>query len=271
MTQVINRSIKGLEEKKVWRYMSISKFISLIRTSNICFSRISCFEDPNEGRTKDYDKFVTDTRAALERGIKFEGYEGNKVQELLERGENNRKNSFISCWHLNEEESVAMWDLYVGKSEPGIAIQTTVSTLNNIFPRRIEKNKILIKDIKGDEICKEKKWFGMRKVDYYYDSDEAFKNNYDVQFSKIFIKRPYFSYEKEFRVSINADNIDGDYLFVNLCVKELINRIYISPRVNKWIRYELVELIKLYNKQFDFLESEENQIIQSSIFDKVVN
>lgn len=267
MPKVINRSTEGIKDRKVWRYMSISKFISLIRTSSICFSRLSCFEDPNEGRTIDDDKLMTLIRTSIKEGYPIEGFENSELVDLLEAKERYKNNSFISCWHLNEEESVAMWDIYVGKNEPGIAIQTTIATLDSLFPWKIDKSKLSITDKFNKEVWQEKMWFSMRKVEYCYESEEAFKRNSKVRFSNIFIKRPCFSYENEFRVSINLDNVEGDYLFVNLDLKDLINRVYISPRVDKWIRDELVELIKIYNSRFNFLENEENQIIQSSIFD----
>ena len=34
----------------------------------------------------------------------------------------------VNCWHINEHESAAMWDLYL-KSNEGIAIQSTYQKL----------------------------------------------------------------------------------------------------------------------------------------------
>ena len=40
-----------------------------------------------------------------------------------------KNNTFVSCWHINGNESDAMWKIYSNKK--GIAIKTTIDKLKN--------------------------------------------------------------------------------------------------------------------------------------------
>ncbi len=37
---------------------------------------------------------------------------------------------YVSCWHMNDDESAAMWDVYLGGRD-GVALQTTVGALRD--------------------------------------------------------------------------------------------------------------------------------------------
>src|SRR5258706_406031 len=51
-----------------------------------------------------------------------------------------RKNYCVNCWHVNEGESAAMWDLYANSK--GIAIRSTVGRLKKSL--RPEQRKIAL-------------------------------------------------------------------------------------------------------------------------------
>lgn len=53
---------------------------------------------------------------------------GQVVKSVYDRSEKDKKRVFVNCWHLNEYESAAMWDLYL-KNEEGVAIQTTFNRI----------------------------------------------------------------------------------------------------------------------------------------------
>lgn len=96
------------DDTVIWRYMSIEKYISLLHTASLFMCRLDKFEDPWEG-------------------VYPSGYEHltHGVPDSLEA---KRGFIFVNCWHANQYESAAMWDLYASR-QAGVAIKTTVGGL----------------------------------------------------------------------------------------------------------------------------------------------
>ena len=99
----------------LWRYMSFEKFVSLLATKTLFFTRADKFDDPFEGFTpplvkKDYERTISNF---------------NIFEELQK---NCRKYALCSCWHQADEESMAMWDKY-HLHNSGITIKTTFGDL----------------------------------------------------------------------------------------------------------------------------------------------
>jgi hypothetical protein len=47
----------------------------------------------------------------------------------------------ISCWHMNEQESAAMWSLYL-RSNEGVCIQSTYRRLRSSLPRCVRIGEV---------------------------------------------------------------------------------------------------------------------------------
>ena len=106
---------------KVWRYMDLPKFIWLLRHSQLYMSRLDRLGDPYEGSLT--SKTIEGIELFLrERGAK-EGWA--KMSEFYRKGQ---ATTYACCWHMNEQESEAMWRLYCGEAH-GLAIQTTYEQL----------------------------------------------------------------------------------------------------------------------------------------------
>lgn len=89
---------------KVWRYLDLPKFISLLDTQKLHFSRADLLSDPHEGA------IIAKKSICRERSLQL------------------KKSFFISSWHENAEESYAMWKLYAERQQ-GVAIQTSYTKL----------------------------------------------------------------------------------------------------------------------------------------------
>jgi hypothetical protein len=106
---------------KVWRYMSLPKLISLVRSDALHLARLDRFTDPYEGSTT--ERTVAGIDQFLKQLTPTGGY--HEMYDIYKR---NRESMFVSCWHANEDESEAMWRLY-GTAGGSVAIQTTYSKL----------------------------------------------------------------------------------------------------------------------------------------------
>lgn len=104
------------DEQVVWRYMRLSRFLWMLKESKLYFSRPAEFKnDPYEGT------------------IPFAN--AGQIEENLKAAYGlQRKLAAISCWHMNDVESVAMWKLYV-EGPDGVAIQSRIAALKRLDER----------------------------------------------------------------------------------------------------------------------------------------
>lgn len=96
------------DQTVIWRYMSIEKYLSLLHTASLFMCRLDKFDDPWEGAySVGYEDIAPwhPQAADIQRGFLF-----------------------VNCWHANEYESAAMWELYASR-QAGVAIRTTVGDL----------------------------------------------------------------------------------------------------------------------------------------------
>ena len=85
------------DDAKLWRYMDLSKFIDLLDTSTLYLTRAALFEDRFEGS---YPKA---------NAVEPQGDPSSRLAPLRRKL---RDWYYVNCWHMNEYEPAAMWDLY---------------------------------------------------------------------------------------------------------------------------------------------------------------
>ena len=91
---------------KIWRYIDFTKFVSLLDLKALYFPRSDLLGDPFEGAMpRDNFRFYS-----LLYGTPPITPEG--LQEISQLRQELRKRVYINCWHMNERESFAMWNLY---------------------------------------------------------------------------------------------------------------------------------------------------------------
>ncbi|WP_430530747.1 DUF2971 domain-containing protein [Bacillus cereus] len=220
----VDSEIKG--DAKLWRYMDFTKLVSILSTKSMFFCRADNFRDKFEGKIFAY----TDEHAisALNRVLTAEKWsqrrkvsvieEIERIKNLLfEQMDKERERVFINCWHLNNYESAAMWDLYCNGRE-GIAIQTTFDRLKSSL-----------------NACEEEIFVG--KVKYM---DHTIENNLDKNFIEpFFTKRISFSHENEVRLlSVNPTyDVDNENLLgkdIKMNIIDLIENVYVYPDAAPW-------------------------------------
>ena len=116
MSTVEHDASPGPPETRVWRYMSLGRFLTMLHTSALFFCRVDKLEDEYEG-----------TYPRLESP-------GTGGEMVVAYRQARRMTTAINCWHINEHESVAMWALYVRSSE-GVAIASRVGRLDDAFQK----------------------------------------------------------------------------------------------------------------------------------------
>ncbi|MFZ2384979.1 MAG: hypothetical protein WBE75_02075 [Candidatus Omnitrophota bacterium] len=126
---------------------------------------------------------------------------------------------YASCWHLNEDESAAMWRQYANWGK-GIAIQSSVYRL-----------KAALKNTEKD--------ISIGTINYIdYKTQEIKDLNV---YTWAMHKRKHFEADREVR-AIFMDNGNKDGFLISINLEELIERIVVSPSSPEWFR-ELIHKI----------------------------
>jgi hypothetical protein len=111
---------------KIWRYMNFTKFVEMLESSSLYFPRADRLGDPFEGSwSKPFP--LSDILFSPTEDKRYGVAPGRALFKLL------REYVFVSCWHMNEYESTAMWSVY-GGSNGAVAVQSTYSLLRERLP-----------------------------------------------------------------------------------------------------------------------------------------
>ena len=202
-------------DTKLWRYIDLAKFVSLLDSGALWLARSDTFRDQSEGR------FPSEMRTAIQKAYEKLGEKTDSpINGVEDFQEYLCRNAYVSCWHKNVDENMIMWELY-GRDSNAVSIQTTVG--------KIKSN---ISNIKSEGLE-----FDLKSVQYSKPEDVKGKISYSAPF---FIKRPHFNFENECRIflstysafSPNKDTPLG--VSVKLNVFEAIEKILVHPDSQDW-------------------------------------
>jgi hypothetical protein len=247
-----------IEQNSVlWRYIDFRKFESLLVNKSLFFCRADKFSDPfecsipkNEAefRSKEYLR-ITNSNERLTNGFS----ESAKTFNMKIK-----RSTVINCWHINNNESDAMWRIYL-KTNDGVAIQTN--------PMKLEYALIETQE----NICASK----VRYIDYdtqvWYDKIE-FPHRERSSFTPIIHKRKEFQHESEFRLFYEiSDSMSDNYgkywesqenksgKFIKIDVNELIEKVVFPPTIDEQAKDSIIELVNKLGYKFEFMNSTLNQ------------
>ena len=226
-------------EDKLWRYMDIAKFISMLNTNSLYFASADSFEDPFEGakgtldrESKWNDYYLDFFRYAVKTapGISTEKCSTEKIEktskrllsELEQNGLSTRRSACISCWHCNDFESEAMWKLYSANVTNAVAIKTTY---NKLYQALGEDPYIDIGKVK------------------YIDYSKQFTA---IGFGAYWYKRKSFEHEHEVRAILRNYKNDGTGISHPVNLDILIESVYVSPYAPEWFAEVVRSVVKKY-------------------------
>lgn len=228
------------KDAKIWRFIDIQKFWSLLERNSLHFSKVTTFTDPYEGMLPEYNMKMGRT-VYLEQKDKFQSEEQfeiflqTRVSTMLSLYKQYRETTLVNCWHLNEIESASMWKLYAS-NDSGIAIQSTYSKFSECLKNN-SSDTVWIGKVNYSDFKKE--W--MKEWNVY----EAFVN-----------KRKSFEAESELRAVTSLPDDNNRQKVLSDSDKERESRQPTKPRIidpteltenGKFVHVDLDSLIeKIY-------------------------
>lgn len=240
---------------KIWRFMDLPKFLSVLQSKTLYFARADQFDDPFEGargNTGEEDLYVVALAEALREEM---GTAGKSVEKSLSDARtiidtwkkigfdtNHMYQNYISCWHQNDVESDAMWRLYTRDLTQGVAIQSTCGRLRDSFVREYLRGPITIAPVEY--------------IDYSLPLG--------LSDNPCWFKKKAFEHENEIRTVIMFDYPSeekapkGWQLPIDPAV--LIENLYISPTAQPWFVELVKDVVGKYGYEFN--------VVQSRLLDK---
>jgi hypothetical protein len=216
----------------LWRYMSFTRYLSLLRDRALHFSRYDSFEDRFEGSYAqiNFDQLIQRIAPQLQEPMGYgqdmleqEDYVRAITQDPghqrmpLHRRQRNRVG--VNCWHMGPDESVAMWRTYVGSGE-GVALRSTFRRLQRAFHG-------------GDQPT-----VHIRMV-HYTDHSKAVPDQ--TPFDALLHKRNWYRYEQEVRAMCHYGGPDEDesaaapkVFPVPVDIEELVEHVVVMPKAADW-------------------------------------
>ena len=226
-------------EPQLWRYMDFAKFVALLKDNALYFARADSFSDPFEGakgiaeNRKIWDEhYLAFFRLAIKNpppGHKCELSEEeveHQAEKLLSQlqatGENERRTTYVSCWHENDTESEALWRLYCPPASAGVAVLTTCEALRGSLTDDL---KVTIGRVE------------------YIDFRKGFADINDA----IFRKRHSLSHEREVRAVVRShDGAEGPGIQMAVNLATLISAVVVSPFAPSWFDTILQDVMRRY-------------------------
>ena len=226
----------------LWKYMDLTKLVSLFSTKCLYLRRLDKLDDKYEGAIcSEKGEAHTLSNLSFSANIKvlnqlkqthkkeisqeeFFRLVKDKLKEMEENREHLRSSKFVSCWSCNTVESEAMWRLYAKDMQCSVAIKTTFKKLFFALDKAFDVE--------------------IGKVHY----NEFGATDYVGRYPEWY-KRKSLEYENEVRVVLRKDcdayTVFGIYIPVD--INELIQEIVISPESGEWFLDIIKDLCDKYN------------------------
>lgn len=216
--------------KTVWRYMDLPKFLDLITTEKLFFANCSKLTDKYEGVLPQEN--IDQIARNLQKNSNVSEQKAKDVAlKQADIVRSFKDFTLLNCWSMSREESYALWKVYLGNSNAGVAVKTNI--------------KKLTQSIKSDE----KIYMGEVKYTNFIKGEPHVT-------TVITRKSPFYKYEEELRLFIpnqiifNEENRVAKHpngMKISVDTKELIDEIFISPFAGNWFETVLRKTLEELN------------------------
>ena len=155
--------------------MDLAKYVSFLKDRSLFFARLDKFSDRYEASlTRHHNAYLRAFHESITSDL------SNIASMRLQNTETNlmlRDLTYANCWHKNDSESMAMWDLYASRGQ-GICVSTRYADLANALSEDVYLGAV-------------------RYIDYDHGAYPI--GNF---FSQVMHKRTAYEYEQEIRAII---------------------------------------------------------------------
>lgn len=202
----------GDEEIVIWRYFDFPKFIALLERGELYIptaETLTRCADALEGEFTNVDKDLFSEM--------FEDYPSMK-QVLSEMGDDLKRITYVSSWHIRDDESKEMWKAYTKSN--GVAIRTTAKRLLSSLQASVDVDVYAT------------------RVNYIDPTSD--RTTLQGILSPFINKVKSFAFERELRVMFVDPLRATNSTALKIDLAELCEQVVVNPDSEEWIR-ELIE------------------------------
>jgi hypothetical protein len=221
---------------RIWRYLDLAKLVSMFSTKALYFAPPSELNDPFEGymprsHVEAHEEIAVNVLAQLKSSrdqmtAHFPGRDMTMIDNVVAQAEaqlnapaliKDVATRFgVNCWHKNEHESAAMWQLYGNCA----AIESTEDRLKSAFGRD---------GINFDDV---------RYMDFDNDPIEKGHRHYAS-----FIKRMEFQHEREMRANVLLKaSCKGELIECDM--EKLVVAVHVAPSATPYYVDAIREVVE---------------------------
>jgi len=238
---------------RLWRYMDLPRFLSILDKNALFF--------PSVATLAELDPFEGEPALAKVRDARALG--ADELRRLSLQYQVFKRLNFFSSWHMNDNESDAMWKIYMKGSE-GIAIQSTVKRLIESFQN-----------------AQDTVYLG--EVQYANHAKLVATTGTPLGLSDYMFKRRAFAHEREVRAGTYRSDVRIEFfdeagllkvpppgvvaadvlltperkgVYVDVDLPTLVERIVISPLSPNWFSDLVISTCRRFGYTFETVSSE---------------
>lgn len=257
------------EEKYLWKFIDLYKFIKLLKTRELYFSCLNDFDDIYEFTSENFilklkEAFrIAEIPSTLRNPeIEKEAYiqKEHDFLHLLEILKIYRMDRFVNCFYASDFESLAMWQLYSGIQ--GVAIRFVSKSLLDYIENFYSKNLSENYSLNGNYVD----YRNVINIDFYDEFVNPTKP--DITFSP-FVKDIMYKHENEYRIFILRHNsIDEKPIIKINNWSDIDFEIFVHSDLEDWKKQIIQDLLddKGISK-----EVKQSEIITKKIVEKYKN
>ena len=208
---------------KIWRYETLSHLLDELDNGYLHFANAHDFKDTKEGQTPEAFKMMY--RAYCE--AMYREHIEYSIEDCMKKFEKQQEQTkyvtFVSCWHLDRDESLRRWCRYQNRA---VAIQSTYLDLES------EK-------------------YDKRKQGMYHVSKVTYVNHLIADVSKYHPLTEYtlkdwvYECENELRAfCVSPAHNKEQILQIRIDLDKVLKRIMISPWASETVRDKIFKAIK---------------------------
>lgn len=242
------------ENIKLWRYMDLASFFSLLVDSSLTFARADLMEDKFEGTFPQITAKAINAqmKALVGSGKLNKGYEN--FAELIT---SEKDTVFLNCWCKEQTEMVHMWKIY--SKEHGIAIETSYNNLKKsvLDDETAYPSEIRYADFRTDHIDWQANGltvFTIKRIEYKSESEFRLIISHPRQ-----IENQLTKYKTHKEISLPRKKLyqNTPVIKYKVNIEKLIKNIHVSPYAPKWYPTLIQQVLnKLGFDKFNLLTSD---------------
>ena len=242
-------------ERTVWRYMSFTKFVSLLTYQALWFSKLNILQDQYEGRIPIQVRERMHEQNQKWKDNFTDPEHHRQIDEWPTKNEDDgRELLVVSCWFADEDESERMWKEY-GTSTDAVAVKSTIGRLaKHVFvPRKVSVSHLgLVKYVEHDHY-EMNSYEAHQAIERAFLKDKAqFCHEHEVRLVTMNVKTTSCAspdghpYTPEEVAGAKMNNFENPGLYVGVDLVQLIKGVVVAPGAGPWFTNLVRRLVEAH-------------------------